>query len=184
VWVLGLGQSPDEPELDYWGSRGGTPGNRALTKIGRRLSAWLAESLGIRSTLLAYHVSRGGVYVKDAAVLAGLGVIGNNNLLITPQLGPRVRLRALLLDTEVETPSRPLGGFAPCEGCLEYCRKACPQSAFASGSYDRLLCERQMHRDEAHPRTGKTAERYKLPDRFVVYCRRCELACPVGRKVQ
>jgi epoxyqueuosine reductase len=181
VWVLGLEHSPDEPELDYWGSPGGTPGNRKLTEISRRLTAWLEESLGIRSTPLAYHVSRGGVYVKDAAVLAGLGVMGKNNLLVTPQLGPRVRLRALLMEAEVEGAFRPLDGFSPCEECLEYCRRACPQSAFASGRYDRPSCERQMHRDEAHPQTGETAERYGLPDRFVVYCRRCERACPVGR---
>ncbi|MBC8492582.1 MAG: hypothetical protein H8D43_02260 [Chloroflexi bacterium] len=33
-----------------------------------------------------YRVEQGRILLKDAAVLAGLGVMGKNNLVITPQL--------------------------------------------------------------------------------------------------
>jgi len=34
----------------------------------------------------------GDVSLRHAAVAAGLGVVGRNNLLVTPEFGPRVRL--------------------------------------------------------------------------------------------
>jgi epoxyqueuosine reductase len=71
---------------------------------------------------------RGGIFLKDAAVLVGLGCIGRNNLLLTPELGSKVRLLAMLLEAEL-APTGPID-FYPCEGCEEFCRKACPQNAF------------------------------------------------------
>lgn len=52
---------------------------------------------------LPYHIEHGGVYMKDAAVLAGLGRMGKHNMLITPRYGPRLRLRVML--TEADLPS-------------------------------------------------------------------------------
>jgi epoxyqueuosine reductase len=37
---------------------------------------------------LPYKVEEGGMFLKDAATLAGLGIIGKNNLLITPEFEP------------------------------------------------------------------------------------------------
>jgi len=72
---------------------------------------------------LPYHIENGGIYLKDAAVLAGLGTIGRNNLLITPEFGPRVRLRALLAG--VDLPPTGPAGFDPCEGCPAPCLTDC-----------------------------------------------------------
>ena len=47
---------------------------------------------------LPYHVKKGGLFLKDAAVLSGLGIIGKNNLLLHPAWGPRIRLRSILMD--------------------------------------------------------------------------------------
>jgi len=43
-------------------------------------------------------VEKGGVYLKDAAVVAGQGGVGKNNLLLDRRWGPRVRLRAVLIE--------------------------------------------------------------------------------------
>jgi len=51
--------------------------------------------------------------LKDAAVLAGLGCIGKNNLLLTPEYGSRVRLRAFTIDLVL--PSTGPLPFDPCE---------------------------------------------------------------------
>ena len=163
--VLALPHEASDPELDWWDDKkGGTPGNRQLIKMAKSLSKCLSEEFNIRVRPLPYHVEKGGIFLKDAAVLAGLGIIGKNNLLITPGFGPRVRLRALFLDLVLES-TGPID-FNPCEACNNMpCRHSCPQNAFRDGSYNRMLCNEQMKRDEANKAI------------FVKYCRACELAC-------
>ena len=179
--VLALVHETSEPELDWWDNReGGTPGNRHLIKTANSLSQWLKEGFNIHCQPLPYHVEKGGIFLKDAAALAGLGTIGKNNLLITPQFGPRVRLRALLVDVELE-PTGPID-FAPCVGCDMPCRSTCPQHAFASGSYARALCSEQMKKDEAGNIIFEKSANGHTPSVRVRYCRACELLCPLGRR--
>ncbi|CAB1081528.1 hypothetical protein D1AOALGA4SA_9178 [Olavius algarvensis Delta 1 endosymbiont] len=47
-------------------------------------------------------MERGGIFFKDSGVLAGLGSIGKNNLLVTPEYGPRIRVWPLLFDAELK----------------------------------------------------------------------------------
>ena len=174
--VLAMEHPTSEPELDWWDGEGGTEGNRRLIALSEQLQRFLAQEWGIRSYPLPYHPWRGGVLLKDAAALAGLGSIGDNNLLVTPQYGPRVRLRALLFDREV--PYEPGRAFAPCAACPHPCWKACPQQAFATGAFVKPACARQMKVDEAN--AALQAKAARTPE-CVPYCRACELACPVGR---
>jgi len=179
VLVLALVHDEAEPELDWGDGDGGTPGNRGLESIAKSLVQWLKEDLNSDAHLLPYHVEKGGIFLKDAAVLAGLGTIGMNNLLITPEFGPRVRLRALLLDAEL-MPAGPID-FAPCAGCDMPCRSACPQEAFKHGAYSRTLCNQQMKTDEANAVIVEGGQEKNLPSRYTKYCRASELACPVGK---
>lgn len=159
--VIGVAHNPDEPELDWWDGKG-TPGNRILVGINRSLSEWIENTFSIKTYKLPYFVEKGGIFLKDAAVMAGLGCIGKNNLVITPGYGPRIRFRALLLDREAEA-TGPLE-FNPCEGCKQPCRKACPIKAFQNtvysadalgqsilpginGTYDRVTCNVKMKKD-------------------------------------
>jgi epoxyqueuosine reductase len=196
--VIGVEHPADKPELDWWqeGLPGGTAGNRLLMNINTRLSAWLETKLGFKAVSLPYHVENGGIFLKDAAVVAGLGCIGKNNLFITPDYGPRVRLRAMLLDEEL--PATGTADFNPCHGCDMPCRAACPQAAFQkkiyhetelgldelpgrSGIYSRRLCNFQMEIDIGNSEEMRAVERNTL-GKVTKYCRLCELACPVGKK--
>lgn len=172
VLVLALVHDASEPELDWWDSKkGGTPGNRQLIRMAKSLNKCLKEKFNIRVWPLPYHVEKGGIFLKDAAALAGLGIIGKNNLLVTPGYGPRVRLRALFLDVELES-TGPID-FNPCEACTHMpCRRACPREAFGDGTYSRVLCNERMQTDEA----DKVEEDSVI---CVKYCRACELVCPV-----
>jgi len=174
--VLALEHPKSEPELDWWGGVGGTEGNRRLIAISEQMRHFLASELDVAARPLPYHPWKGGVLLKDAAALAGLGCIGANNLLITPQFGTRVRLRALLIDLEVAW----VQGleFDPCTGCPRPCWQACPQQAFTSGAYAKAPCAHQMELDERH-----AAARAQKDDdvELVSYCRACEWACPAGR---
>jgi epoxyqueuosine reductase len=178
VFVIALAHPATEPELDWWdGKVRDTPGNRRLARIAGDLCGWLAGEFAVSTQPLPYQVHDGGVYLKDAAALAGLGVIGRNNLLITPEYGPRVRLRALFIDVDLE-PSGPIK-FSPCEGCEMPCQKACPRRAFVSGVYSKALCNVQMMADEAKKVLSHAWRDAASPAAVVKYCRACELACPV-----
>ena len=76
--VVGVEHPEDKPELDWWqeGVRGGTPGNRILIDINTELSEWLEKENGYKTKKLPYHIENGGIFLKDAAVMAGLGCIG------------------------------------------------------------------------------------------------------------
>ena len=178
VLILGLHHRETEPELDWWDGNKGTPGNRILIDVAKGLALWLKKEFTTDALPLPYHVEKGGIFLKDAAVLAGLGTIGMNNLLITPEFGPRVRFRALAVDVGLES-TCPID-FAPCESCDMPCRQVCPQDAFRNGSYSRALCNEQMEIDRA-TRVIVKEEKKDLPSEYIKYCRACELACPVGK---
>ena len=178
--VLALVHKHSQPNLDWWDDRkGGTPGNRQMEETAINLARWLGRELGVNAHILPYHVERGGVFLKDAAVLAGLGIIGRNNLLVTPDYGPRIRLRALLVEVEVDAPQTL--DFDPCARCCMPCTRACPREAFPQGLYRRPSCAEQMKRDEANRISVTGTDRDAGQLLCVPYCRACELACPVAR---
>lgn len=174
--VIALEHAADTPALDWWDGNQGTPGNRELIRIAQQLQRELPQDHGILVQLIPYHDPRNELFLKDTAVLAGLGSIGRNNLLITPAYGPRVRLRALFLTAKVQA-SGPID-FDPCRNCPAPCLAACPQNAFPENTYRRSRCRRQMKKDEstAHNHQASTQPRGKA---CVKYCRACELACLV-----
>ncbi len=178
VLVLGLHHPAKNPRLDWW-ERGDTWGNRRLRALSAFLKRWLREAHGLGAYPLPYHLEKGGLFLKDAAALSGIGVIGRNNLLLTPEWGPRIRLRSILLEGEWQ-PTQPLAGFSPCDACDGYCQRACPVTAFPDGRFSRPACGRQMAGDTENKAVlGGVAESGRR--HFVIqYCRACELSCPVG----
>lgn len=189
--IVGLSHPKDKPELDWWDGKG-TPGNRILINIINRTSEQIENHLKIKTRKLHYYVEKGGLFLKDAAVLAGFGCIGKNNMLITPSYGPMIRLRALLIDADLN-PTGPIP-FDPCSECKLFCRRVCPEKAMANkapvlesiefsghlpgrdGYYDRLECNVRMEKDVAE-RSQDDDGHYRTK-----YCRRCEFVCPAGRK--
>jgi epoxyqueuosine reductase len=175
ILVFALAHPKSEPELDWWDPRpGGTPGNRILIQIQKKMKSWLNDELNINARSLPYQLERGGIFLKDASVLAGIGIIGKNNLLLTPEYGPRIRLRAMFLDVDLET-TKALD-FDPCSNCDLPCFWACPQNAFRRGSYQREYCQVQMkiNEDNIQPLSNDPEIVH------VRYCRACEYACPVA----
>jgi len=190
--VIGLSHPKEKPELDWWDGKG-TPGNRQLISIMNRTQEQIEKDLNVGTHKLPYYVERGGVFLKDAAVLAGLGCIGKNNMLITPAYGPRIRLRALFLNQEFE-PTGPVE-FDPCSACKVYCRRVCPEKAMKNkakfleliegfvrlpardGFYDRKICNVRMEKDIHESRKASTFKNAPIK-----YCRKCEFVCPVGKK--
>lgn len=181
VWALEHPES--EPVLDWWSMKvpGFTPGNRVLRSQSKQLRIWLGEELGIQAQSLPYQIEYGGVFLKDSAALAGLGIIGKNNLLVTPEFGTRVRLRAISMEAELE-PSGPTD-FDPCSNCEMPCHQACPRRAFRSGRFERALCKLENDkRDADWEILPGSIMGIDEPSEVVKPCRFCELACPVAQR--
>jgi epoxyqueuosine reductase len=178
--VLVMHHPEDDPRLD-WFDRGNTAGNRRMTKVSEELGDWLLKTHGVRAQPLPYHVEKGGVYLKDAAVFAGLGVVGKNNLLLDQKWGPRVRLRAVLIEGDLPS-GRPLQDFQPCQDCAVPCREACPADAFVQGRYDRPRCIQRLNSDRDNPIESGQRDSQGSPILVTDWCRRCEFVCPVGEK--
>lgn len=67
------------------------------------------------------------------AIDAGLGELGRNGLLITPQFGPRVRLNKIFTDVPLEEDSLiELGVWQFCKICSK-CANYCPSNAISKG---------------------------------------------------
>jgi epoxyqueuosine reductase len=196
--IIAVEHPEEKPELDWWkaGYKGGTPGNRILISINTQLVAWLESEKKIKAKSLPYHIEHKGIFLKDTAVIAGLGCIGKNNILLTPQFGPRVRLRAILTDELL--PNTDTIEFDPCEECSMPCRNNCPRNAFGnkvfsedefglhqlparSGVYSRHTCNQQLIVDEDNAEEIRL-EGQTQPEKLVRYCRICEFSCPVGKQ--
>jgi epoxyqueuosine reductase len=108
-----------------------------------------------------------GLYLKEAGVLAGLGIIGKNNLLITDKYGPRIRLRALNTSAPLE-PDPIIEGRSYCSDC-KICVDACPAHAFDAGKYDKEACFNYCQINL------KEISQYS-----VLWCMECANVCPIG----
>jgi epoxyqueuosine reductase QueG len=103
---------------------------------------------------------------KHAAVAAGLGVMGKNTLLITPQYGNRVNLVSLITDLEI-LPD-PLVESKLCPDSCRLCLDACPSGALQLNQPIRQSACR------SHCWT-------KLSRGFpVLQCWKCREVCPAG----
>ena len=113
---------------------------------------------------------------KTAAVHAGLGWIGKNDVLITSAYGPRVRLSAVLIDAgfaygqRIEVSRCP----ADCTACVD----ACPCHALKNHPWT-INTPRDAIIDYHRCNRMRSADIKRLGRKNA--CGRCLAACPVGR---
>ncbi len=85
-----------------------------------------------QSTPTDKEAYRGVFPHKTGAVLSGLGFIGKNALLITPEFGSKVRFATVLTDMPLAA-QRPL--MEPRCGSCEICKNVCPAGAITGALY-------------------------------------------------
>lgn len=153
--------------------------NFRLDQIASRLSSAL-QSEGYRSFPVpaSQTVDRERHYGlfshKLAAHLAGLGWIGKSCLLVTPEVGPRVRWASILTDAPLEA-AQPLA--QRCGACVE-CVGACPPHAFAGRNFQADE-PREARFDVFKCYEYQRQEREQIDS---ILCGMCVYVCPHGRK--
>lgn len=103
----------------------------------RELQALLEQRIGHRLVGRVF-VDSAPVFEKRYAVQAGLGWIGRQSLLITPQYGSFLLLGELVVTDECDEYDQPYSGIG-CGECHR-CVDACPNSAICRGHIDTRRC--------------------------------------------
>jgi epoxyqueuosine reductase QueG len=113
----------------------------------RRVAAALAEDLDGRA-IFAFE-SRGGAYADFVALgrAAGLGSPSRLGLLLHPEYGPWLSLRAVVLTPRALDATGSLADFDPCAGCPAPCAAACHGLALRSERFDAAECEIARERE-------------------------------------
>lgn len=126
----------------------------------------VAASQLIDQQRLIGHISH-----KLVAHLAGLGWIGKNCLLVTPQAGPRVRWATILTDAPLETATERMEDMC---GVCSACVDVCPNKALSG------LPFRYDEPREARFDASRCFEHTNAGDDEAV-CGLCLYACPHGK---
>ena len=113
---------------------------------------------------------------KLSAHLAGLGWIGKNCLLITPDMGPRVRWATVLTDAPMATAGRTID--ERCGDCHE-CVDICPVGSF-TGQPFRAEEPRAARFDAS--KCDRYFSKMKEKDAETAVCGLCLYTCPYGRQ--
>jgi epoxyqueuosine reductase QueG len=110
---------------------------------------------------------RGDLSQRHAAQAAGLGRMGRNSLLITPQYGNRVHLVSVL--TDLALAADPVLDWEPCPPKCSLCVEVCPAGAVGDGRVEQALCR---------PEVMEVLSKGTVVER----CWACRQICPAGVK--
>ncbi len=117
--------------------------DRNALELARRIERLGARAVPVAaSQTIDWTVQRGHLSHKEVARRAGLGWIGRNNLLVTPERGSRVRLVTVLTDLPLST-GKPLE--RDCGDCRD-CLPACPAGAIGEDpeAFDHRRCYERL----------------------------------------
>lgn len=142
--------------------------NAALDQSALRLCNFIQDkgfnALAVpASIILDWENQRGHLSHKHIAVLAGLGWIGRNNLLVNKQLGSHVRLATILTDMPLKV-DKPVKEYC---GTCRLCVNICPARAIKENpaEFDHIRCFDKL----------KEFQKNKLVDQYI--CGVCVNVC-------
>jgi epoxyqueuosine reductase QueG len=144
---------------------------------------------------------KGDLNLKHAAVEAGLGSRGKNDLLITANFGPRVRLFGILTDADLDPTPKDNKNY--CTNC-NICIKNCPSGALSESGCDPRTCSpyamkwglprilqflSELHKETSQDKIFKKLRGLEvwnfwqaLSTGAYYECFMCIQSCPVGKR--
>ena len=114
----------------------------------------------------------------DMAAKAGLGVKGDNSLLITEKWGSWVFIGEIVTDMDIPTVLYPVKSCAQCGRC----RAACPGGAVKDGAVNKERCASHISQKKGELTAEETAILKKA--KTVFGCDICQQVCPHNRNVE
>ncbi|WP_195278830.1 QueG-associated DUF1730 domain-containing protein [Clostridium sp. J1101437_171009_A5] len=161
---------------------GRTPGNLSLYARGRDYHLVITEALTTICHMLeekygSYRFVPGAdnspLPEREAARLAGLGMIGRHGLVILPPYGSWIFLGTILTDLDLSLPpALPSGGCMACGKCLS----ACPGGALRGDSFDPERC--LSHLTQKKGALPPEQEALVAAHPLIWGCDVCQLVCP------
>jgi epoxyqueuosine reductase len=159
-----------------------------LETRGWRISERVTREKGFRT------IPAPTVHLKLAASLAGLGFIGHNTQVITPEYGPRVRWIALFTTADLKKGKpfdRDLCAEQPLCKKESLCVKSCPYRALIPGPSQGVELGKKLDYDGCvvthvfDPVPEKNWEKYirRITTRGFMECTICNCICPYGKIV-
>ncbi len=131
------------------------------------------KSQGYKSE--AHHPFGGKLLFGPHAVAAGLGILGKNGLIITPEFGPRQRWSIITTDAVIS--NKPKRDFSELIASCEKCGGACVRGCKGGSVYERPIKKSSgiiTHIDRSKCIQSITKNNY---------CSLCLKICPQGKKV-
>jgi len=171
VVVLGYYYFPPDPKPDGVSGKMGrivTYGHLGILKRARLVRSFLQQR---------GHKAVMGAHRKEAAVRAGLGSIGKNNLVMNPRYGSWVAYQSIVTDAELE-PDEPCRDDM-CGNCTK-CLDACPTGAlYDPRQLDPRRCVTCLLTSRDVPESF-----WPAMDNYILGCDACQEACPRNRGLE
>lgn len=139
-------------------------------------AAALLRDAGARAEIL---VDASPVPERAAALLAGIGMLGDHGLVIVPPYGSYVFLGTIVTDAPAQVPDTgSVGRFARCVQCGA-CRRACPTGALNTAKFQVERC--LSHISQKRGLLAGWEEALLRENDCLWGCDACQAACPYNR---